>query len=453
MISEKLIQTRYRYPAVIAFTGLFMYSGFMAGKEKYTEALLLLISGLVIVMMIMGSFDRINRSIAFFFNALRNSDTSLQFPVKIGNKTLAMLYDSMNRLNSHFQAIKLQNEYNENYYKALIHHSASGLLVLNRENQVELINQIACKYAGVPADSTNLKLLGIKNPAFLEAMCRLKPGEDIVYKHVLGSEYHLLTFRATLLRKDDKELKLISINDIRHEMEAREIDSYKKLISVLTHEIMNLVSPLTSVSTSLQALYDKPDGDISMNDINEDVVKTTQTGLRLINEHSIGLTRFIETYRKISRIPKPVIRPFSIDEWVEQMNIVFGPQMAGNDIGFQIIKDNKIKEVSADKSLLNQVILNLVNNAVDAVLETSTGRQVKIDFSDRPDMRLRITVTNNGSPIPAEILDKIFVPFFTTKQNGSGIGLSICQEIIRLHKGSLTVLSPAGGPTSFIIEL
>jgi two-component system nitrogen regulation sensor histidine kinase NtrY len=255
-----------------------------------------------------------------------------------------------------------------------------------------------------------------------------------------------------LLRKNGQTLRLISIQDIRQEMEAKEVESYRKLISVLTHEIMNLISPVTSVTKSLLSLFVKNGIPVNVQQLDEDALITTQRGLQLINDQSYGLTSFIENYRKISRLPQPVIQLFDVNEWLDQLRIVFADTMHRQDIRFRISGD-KIKSISADKNLLNQVMINLINNALDAVSDISGDREIRIELSCFEQSRVRIRVTNNGPLIPPEILDRIFVPFFTTKKNGSGIGLSICQEIIKLHQGSLTVVSSINGHTSFIIEI
>jgi signal transduction histidine kinase len=359
----------------------------------------------------------------------------------------------MNRLNSHIQSIKLQNEYNEKYYRTLIRHSATGLLVLNSDNQIELINKVACQYAGISPESTNSNLLKIKNHLFYEAICNLQPGEDITYKHVLGNDFQLLSFRATLLRKNDLAVKLISVQDIRYELESKELESYRKLISVLTHEIMNLISPLTSVSKALYAMYHTNQQPISLDDMDEIILKTTLNGLQLIDEQSNGLLNFIDNYRKISRIPQPDIQPFDVEEWIEQLRIVFTAKMKEQHIVFEIGYDRLLKNILADKKLLNQVIINLVNNAIDAVMGIEGERRINIDVFTIPQNRVRVKVTNNGPLIPPELQEKIFVPFFTTKKNGSGIGLSISQEIMKLHKGSLMMVSKEEGNTVFMMEV
>jgi signal transduction histidine kinase len=345
----------------------------------------------------------------------------------------------------------MQNEYNENYFRALIKNINTGLLVLNNR-QIELINQPACRYAGISPESTHPNQPKIKNPRFYEAVCDLKAGETITYKQVIGTDYQLLNFRASFLSKNGISLKLISIQDIRYEMESRELESYRKLISVLTHEIMNVVTPLTSVSKSLLSLYMNKGKALNISEFDEQILKTTQYGLQLIEEQSRGLTTFVDNYRKISRIPQPVVQSIEIEEWLEQLRIVFSGRMTENQIKFDIASDSFVKQISADKNLMNQVMINLVNNAIDAVLELKENRVISLGISLFQQNRIHIKISNNGPVIPPEILDKIFVPFYTTKKNGSGVGLSICQEIMKLHRGSITVISNEG-LTSFIAEL
>jgi signal transduction histidine kinase len=325
--------------------------------------------------------------------------------------------------------------------------------VLNSENQVELINKIACQYAGISPDSTNPKLLEIRNPLFYEAICNLKPGEDTTYRHVLENRLQLLSFRATLLSKEKSTVKLISIQDIRHELESKELESYRKLISVLTHEIMNLTSPLTSVSKALFSIYHKGDRPVEISEIDEPILKTTLNSLQVIDEQTNGILNFVENYRKISRIPQPDLKPFTVEEWTEQLRIVYSEKMRENNIAFAISHNPAVKQILADKKLLNQVMINLVNNAVDAVMENEDERKISIEILLTSQNRVRIMINNNGPQIQPELQEKIFIPFFTTKKHGSGIGLSISQEIMRLHKGTLTAVSSRERTTSFILEL
>ncbi len=453
MISERLLHTRSRVVVLALIVIFFVAAGFQFALAHYTGAAVFFAAGLLVLWIELRIYRFTNDTISYFFTALRNDDTSLQFPVKIKNPSLARLYEGMNRLNRHFQDIKLQNEYNERYYKTLLRNSATGLLVLNNKNEVELINEMACRYAGISPDSTNPNVLKVKNVQFYEALCRLQPGENQTYKQISGSTIQMLLFKAVLFQKNDVFVKLVSIQDIRQELESRELESYRKLIRVLTHEIMNLLSPLSSVASSLNTAYHPDNQPIRLSALNDDILKTTLNSIEVIREQSNGLTNFVNNYRKLSRIPIPEIVPFETDEWMDQLRIVYSEKMKENEIKFEMGVERGIKQIVADKKLINQVVINLMNNAMDAVLEKVNDRMIKLNIENTSQNRIWISISNNGPVIPPEVLDKIFVPFFTTKKEGSGIGLSICQEIMKLHNGSLMVVSGPESMTTFIMEL
>jgi signal transduction histidine kinase len=224
-------------------------------------------------------------------------------------------------------------------------------------------------------------------------------------------------------------------------------------MNVMTHEIMNLLSPLTSVSRELYSLFCTNGLPKKKSQIDQETINTAINGLQLIEEQSNGLMNFVNSYRKISKIPQPEFASFEVEDWIGQLKIVYTEQMKTNSIRFNIVADKSLKQIIADKKLLNQVIINLINNSFDAVMEINGERLIDITMMKDPQNRVIIRVSNNGPLIPSGIQEKIFVPFFTTKKNGSGIGLSISQEIMKLHNGSLVVLSSEENQTSFIMEL
>ena len=350
----------------------------------------------------------------------------------------------MNQLKEHFQDIRMKNEYNETYYKTLIRNSSAGLLVINDMNHIELINYAASSFAGLPPESSNTGLLRIKHPSFFKAICDIKPGENMTYRNIIDGNLQILSFRATSIRRHDASLKLVTINDIRNELEARELESYRKLMSVMTHEIMNLLTPLTTVAGEISSIFDG--FDIRSDEVMVDkvTIKTARSGLRLIDEHGEGLMNFVRNYRKISKVPQPRFENFDPAEWIDQLRIAFAGKMAENGISFTVSSDKTVNIISADKKLLNQVIINIINNSIDAVLQNYDKRQIDIRLTRSAGDRVVIKICNNGPSITAEIQDKIFVPFFSTKTNGSGIGLSISLEIVRLHQGSISFVSEIG---------
>ena len=452
MVSEKLLQSRSRsvlfFLCIISFTG----AGFLLAYSRYMFAISLIIAGLIAVWLIIRIYDATNETITFFFDSLRNDDTTLHFQSHMANKSLSGLYESMNLLNNHFRDIRLRNEYNETYYKTIIQNASTGLLVLNSNNKIELINKVACNYAGISAESKNPDLLRIKHPSFYEAICNIKPGNNVTYRNLLSNNLQLLFFMATMIRKKDTDLKLVSIQDIRYELESRELESYRKLISVMTHEIMNLLTPLTTVAKELYSMFSQKYHPGKASEIDEVTIKTTINGLMLIDEQGDGLFNFIKSYRKISKLPQPEFTSIEMSDWIQQLKIVFEVKMKENLISFSINADKALKQIIADKKLLNQVIMNLINNAFDAVMENENERKIEIHFMKALNERVVVKITNNGPLIPPLLQEKIFVPFFTTKKNGSGIGLSISQEIMKLHNGSLVVVSSEENYTSFIIE-
>ena len=431
----------------------FITAGFLVAHAKYFSALLLVSSGLVFIWLIFRIYQAGNEAVASFFDSLRNDDTSIHFQSASQDSSLTRLYESMNLLNSHFQEIRIRNESNETYYRTLIQYASTGLLVLNSESRIELINKAACSYAGISPDSKNPDLLKIKHPAFYEAICNLKPGDNVTYRNLLSNNLQLLNFRATLIRRNDEELKLVSIQDIRFELESKELESYRKLMSVMTHEIMNLLTPLTTVAKELYSMFFNDNNPKEVTQIDNATIKAVVNGLSLIDEQSNGLLNFVNSYRKISRLPKPDFAAFDAEEWMEQLKIVFEGKMKENNISFSIKADKPLSNIVADKKLLNQVIINVINNSFEAVMETERDRRIEIQMMRTPEEKVLIKITNNGPLIPAELQEKIFVPFFTTKKNGSGIGLSISQEIMKLHNGSIVVVSAENYQTSFLIEL
>jgi len=173
----------------------------------------------------------------------------------------------------------------------------------------------------------------------------------------------------------------------------------------------------------------------------------------VIRDQRLGITGFLGNYRKISKIPEPEINPFEAGDWLDQLRIAFSDKAEQHQFQLEIVHDRSIRQIEADKKLLNQMLVNLMNNALDAVAENNGIRIIRIRLEPAEMNRIRIILENNGPCIPPERLEKIFIPFYTTKKEGSGIGLSICREIARAHHGSLTVVSEPDGMTAFTIEL
>lgn len=446
----------YTPSRVVLFLLFFLVNvaaGFCIGKENYAFAVFLLAVGIVCVFQLIIKFRQTNRSISFFFDSIRNDDTTLNFPVNIGDSSLKALNHSMNQLNKHIQEIKLENEYKEKYYRALIQQASIGLVVLNEQDEIELINEVMCRYAGISPASTNMNLLKIKNQEFYDVLTRIVAGESVTFRNILSGSVQLLLFHATAIKSGEKTVKLISVQDIRQELDEKELESYQKLISILTHEIMNSIAPMISVSKTLVNFYTTGDVPVKKEAVNDLMITTTVQGLKLIEEQGNGLVSFVNSYRRLTKIPEPVFQRFAVDEWLEQLTILFAERLRSDHIELEIVIEKTLTEILADKNLINQVVVNLINNAIDALQQIDEHRKITIELSANRDNRVTIKISNNGPAIPSDIREKIFIPFYTTKENGSGIGLSLSRQIMRSLKGSISLVSNEQEDTVFTLEI
>jgi signal transduction histidine kinase len=215
---------------------------------------------------------------------------------------------------------------------------------------------------------------------------------------------------------------------------------------------MNILSPLTSVAKELHTIFNADVNQKKSHGVDDSIIKTAVSGLQLINEQSNSLVNFMNNYRKISKLPQPEFSAFSVYEWIEQLKIAYSGRMKESNIDFKISSEKSLNEIIADKKLLNQVMINLINNSCDAVMDNEQDRKIEISLLKNSRNKIIIKIKNNGPVIPVELLEKIFIPFFTTKKGGSGVGLSISQEIMKMHNGSIVAISSQESQTCFILE-
>jgi two-component system, NtrC family, nitrogen regulation sensor histidine kinase NtrY len=385
--------------------------------------------------------------LTFFFDAIRNEDTTLQFKENIKNRSLRRLHQSMNKVKQHISDIKIHNENNERFFRELLKGSASGLMAVDSSGYVELINDSALRLLGFQYIS-HIHLIKQEDNKLYHVLLNLEPGRTQTIKVLHRGELYLLSIKASVFRFEDKKYKLFNINDIKSQLEEGEMDTWQKMIRVLTHEIMNSVAPITSLSNSLKRFLIK-DGtpklseDISMKD-----VTGTLHGLDVIEERSQGLMDFIHDYRKLTKLPKPVFKPVEVDNWLKKTCLLIQNRVEEENINLEVNKNHTSRKFIGDEKLLSQVLINLLYNAMDA-LKDQDNKKIILKISDNPEGNLIISVTDNGKGISGEEFDQIFLPFYTTKEDGSGIGLSLSRQIMRMHKGNINARSVPGKQTTF----
>jgi two-component system nitrogen regulation sensor histidine kinase NtrY len=410
-------------------------------------ALLLFIE---IILFIYG-LNSINRKIASFFNAIQNEDTSIFLPENSHNKSVREVHRSMNRVVSIFQKIKMESEIRQQFFSAMIEHSATGFISIDEHGDFEIINEAARKLLGV-AYTSNMERLQKESPQLYKTLINLKHGEVKSCRVEIDGLSTIIQVSSSCLGFKNKKLTLVSLQDIKKEIEARELESWQKLIRILNHEIMNSIAPITSVSKSLIAIFKKKDRAIEISELDEKKIRDTLNGLEVIESMSLGLSNFVDHYRKLSKIPEPVIREINCKQWCEKLATVSSEYLESNNATFVTKIQEGFTTLAGDENLLTQVLINLIKNAAEAPIEDGK-KQIVVDFQTAENNQTLIKVSNNGEIIPTEILDQIFVPFFTTKENGAGIGLFISRQIISLHQGSISVASDKVNGTIFSVRI
>lgn len=389
----------------------------------------------------------VNRKLAYFFESARNEELSLKFPEQVKPASMMSLHRNMNSIISLIYEFKIRYEQREKFLREMISRSPTGHIVIDESGKVEVINSTALGLIGL-SYLAHLNLLKQKNRPFYDTLTRIKPGQVQMLKIVEENEIRYLSIKVSYLKYKEKHYRLYSIYDIRSELEENELDSWQKLIRVLTHEIMNSIAPITSMSNTLKELYMKNSTPVSQSDVDENTIIQTLQGLDVIEEQGTGLVDFVKAYRELTRIPKAVFNSMNVYEFLSRMEFLLKPRL--NENGIELIMESRDRETElvADEKLLSRVLINLVDNAMEA-LASSKNKIIRIDTDSDINGHLVITVTDTGHGISQDNIDKIFIPFFTTRENGSGIGLSLSRQIMRLHKGSINVQSRTGRGTTF----
>lgn len=340
--------------------------------------------------------------------------------------------DAISEFNKRIHRIETE----QNFHDILLNRIDSALIVIDDKKNISWINKAALDILGKPQPHklSDLKTTSKELPVLLD---KLIPRENRTIKIQNGKKEYSLLASAVLLNIEGKEQKLISLKNIQTALDENENEAWKKLIRVLTHEMMNSMAPIISLSET----FSKQNTRIDDNDMIYGAMQT-------IHRRSKGLVEFVNNYKKITHIPSPNFTSFNASDLMSDISNL----LTANGIKFshKIESSNIIFE--ADRTQLEQVLINLIKNAWEA---SSTAKEPKVDVCIKQNeyQRPLIVISDNGQGIPEELLDKIFIPFFTTKKEGSGIGLSICRQIINAHGGTITVTSEIDSGSTFIVQL
>jgi two-component system nitrogen regulation sensor histidine kinase NtrY len=395
--------------------------------------------------------SRTNKEIVRFLDSIRYSDFSQNFNLKLKGSSFEDLSNSFSTVINKFQNTRAEKEENYRYLQTVIQHIGIGLIAFTPDGEIELINNAAKKIFKLSAFK-NINELSAINKDLPQALLRLKAGNRILQKIVDENELIQLSISATEFRMRGKQFTLISLQNIQSELEDVELEAWKKLINVLTHEIMNSITPITSLaSTADSILKNIEPGSSKISDDPKELLIDVRGAINTIQKRSNGLLRFVDAYRNLTKVPIPNFNLINVSGMFERIKRLLYEEISKRKIDFKCsVKPDKL-EITADADQIEQVLINLVLNSLYA-LEGKDNPEINlIGFIDRGGRGV-IQVTDNGPGIPDDIIEKIFIPFYTTRKGGSGIGLSLSQQIMRAHRGNIRVNSSPGEGTTFTLR-
>jgi len=438
----------FRIITIVIFSGLATWLYFQ--KELYALSILLALVVILLVINTVRYFNNINRWIAFFLLGIENEDTTLKIPTKTGSKAIDDVFKGMERLNELFKQTKIDISTHEQYFKMVINQSATGLFSVNEKGRIINLNPTAEKLTSLKQYHHINALLSVDKalPDFIMQMPEKRSQQSVIFENKYGQK---LLFKLSEIKMAKEVIRLVAVSDITKELDNGEVDAWIKLARTLSHEIMNNIAPITTLSQVLTGYFQKNNQIIEVKDVDHKMIANTVKGLEVIEERSIGLMNFVDNYRKFTKLPEPQFKETNVTDLLEN-SIMACCAFQGS---YTIKLEKSIPQniwVVTDENLLSQVIINLLKNAIEALaLEKIEAPRLIIKLKIYENS-YSVEFHNNGPQIPNDIKEQIFVPFFTTKEEGSGIGLSLSKQIMLKMGGDILLKSHDEIWTTFVIN-
>ena len=394
--------------------------------------------------------DRTNRHLASFLESIRFSEFTRSFKVEGMGSSFDQLNKAFNDVIQDFQAVRSEKEEHFHYLQNVVQNTDVSIIAYLKDGTVDMINNAAKKLFQI-SDLKNVKGLEHLSTELVRTLLDFKPGHHYLIKVQDEDDLLQLAVFGTEIKLKNKFITLVTIKNIQNVLEDQETEAWQKLIRVLTHEIMNSITPIASISSTLDIMLkdirakEEKDNECEMD---KETIIELHKALQTINKRSTGLLHFVNTYRNLTRIPKPNFKITNAKDILENIIHLMEDEINKSNINIKIQIEPKDLQVSADEELIEQVLINLVKNSIHALEKRTDGIIILKSFFNKRG-RPTIQVIDNGPGILPDVLDKVFIPFFTTKPKGSGIGLSLSRQILRLHGGTITAYSKPDTETVF----
>jgi nitrogen fixation/metabolism regulation signal transduction histidine kinase len=434
--------------ALLAVT-LFLF-GVLFHKGDYIFSLIFLGASAFQVKLLIEFLDRSNQNIASFLDSIRFDDLSYSFKTESEDPAVQRLHKEINEAMLRLRNSRREKDSEFLFFKNIVMHVGIGLIVFNEDGKIEIFNSAARKLLRLN-QADNLSDLGEVSETLVSVFRKLKTGGRELTQLKIGEEIVQLSIYAIELTLRGENVKLISVQNIQSELEEKEMEAWQNLVRVLTHEIMNSVTPISSLAGIVEDELRMHLQDQQTEPLSKEQLQDVHLSLQTITKRSEGLIQFVKEFRSLTSIPKPRPIQFNVRTLLEETALLHKKELNEKNIQLKIQIYPEDLTIMADRSMVEQVLINLVKNAIQS-FEEQEDKRIELKASLTEKFKPVIAIRDNGSGIDPEALEKIFIPFFTTKKNGSGIGLSLSRQIMRQHQGTLTVKSTSGKGTEFFMR-
>lgn len=439
--NRHLLRTSLYVLGTSAFGALFLWS---LGQDHLIIARLIIgLIWLVLLVALIFYIDRANKTLIHFISSIGHLE-SYRHPLPVNQTSLRKLQMVTSSLSEYIREVRSEKEKEYLYFNSIVNSVETGIISYDQKGNINLMNPKAESLLKMsnPGSMQRIreqyplleKVESPKNQRF-SSLCRLPVQEETLN----------LSVKQMQIKTPEGRYTILTLNNINSEMQEQEMMAWRDLLAVLTHEIMNSVSPVSSLSNSLLKLLEsEPANETGKND-------AFATGLKAIQNRSKGLLQFVEAYQKLSKVPNPVKRSIPLKPFFSDLELLMKEELQKHQISLKIKIQPEELNLEADEQLLTQVLINLIQNAVYALAEKPDQKLISLEADRTEEKEIQIRVSDNGKGIPADIKNSIFIPFFTSRKNGSGIGLSLARQIMYLHKGSIQAFSEEGKDTCFTL--
>lgn len=380
-----------------------------------------------------------------FLNNIKQSDYATTYPVKFDGTETDDLHIEFNAILAKLKEDQAEKEANYHYFRSVFQHLSIGLITFEEDGSIQILNTAAKRMLNIK-HLRNISEIKHVNRELHHAIQHLRTGGSELIKIAHPDGIMQLSVYVIELVLRDVKFKLVSLQNIQSELEEKEMEAWQNLVKVLTHEIMNSIAPISSLAATIRADIQQKIDDYQ--EVNNEDVEDYLMGIKTIEKRSEGLISFVSDFRSLAHIPLPKFTAIRITELFEHMETLFQHQL--DEQGVFLVKQIDPEDLIffADINMIEQVLINIIQNAVHA-LEHSDIKKINLLAFIDDNGKIILEIMDSGKGIEEEALAKIFIPFFTTKQKGSGIGLSLSKQIMRRHKGNIQVRSVIGEGTVF----